>query len=165
MRYQLTVTEGDEVIFTQNAYTAHVGWIALFLYQQDGQTYLLRYTPMMWQGHADYGYQLFYLAENGSEVIIQEEWIRFDIDFGSSAHGDFDPETIDAFLTNVNEILSGSIQLMNTDDDLSQAFEWEDDLYHVPTFLRWEEDFSYDESKTILENLIIYTSAMEEIFS
>ena len=165
MRYQLTVTERDEVIFTQNAYTAHVGWIALFLYWQDGQAYLLRYTPMMWQGHADYSYRLFYLAEDGSEVIVQEEWIRFDIDFGSSAHGDFDPETIDTFLTNVNTLLSGSTQLMNTDDDLSQAFEWENGLYHVPTFLRWEEDFSYDENKTMLENLIAYKSAMEEIFS
>ena len=165
MRYQLTVTEGDEVIFTQNAYTAHVGWIALFLYQQDGQAYLLRYTPMMWQGHADYGYRLFYLAEDGSEVIVQEEWIRFDIDFGSPAHGGFDPETIDTFLTDVNALLSGSTQLMNTDDDLNQAFEWTGSLYHVPTFLRWEEDFSYEESKTMLENLILYKSAMEEIFS
>lgn len=168
MRYQLTVTEGNEVIFTQNAYTAHVGWIALFLYQKDGQDYLLRYTPMMWQGHADYGYRLFYLAEDGlkgdSEVIVQEDWIRFDIDFGSSAHGDFDPETIDAFLTDVNALLSGSVQLMNTDDDLSQAFEWTGSLYHVPTFLRWEENFSYDESKTMLENLIAYKSTMEEIF-
>ena len=166
MRYQLTVTEGDEVIFTQNAYTAHVGWIALFLYRQDGQAYLLRYTPMMWQGHADYGYQLFYLAEDGSEVIVQEEWIRFDIDFGSSAHGNFDPETIDAFLTDVNTLLSGSTQLMNTDDDLNQAFEWEDGLYHVPAFMRWREDsFYYDENKTMLENLTAYKSTMEEIYS
>ena len=166
MRYQLTVTEGDEVIFTQNAYTAHVGWIALFLYQQDGQAYLLRYTPMMWQGHADYGYQLFYLAENSSEVIVQEEWIRFDIDFGSPAHGNFDPETIDAFLTNVNAILSGSTQLMNTDDDLRQTFELEYGLYHVPAFMRWREDsFYYDENKTMLENLTAYKSTMEEIYS
>ena len=169
MRYQLTVTEGDEVIFTQNAYTAHVGWIALFLYQKDGQDYLLRYTPMMWQGYADYGYRLFYLAEDGpkgdSEVIVQEDWIRFDIDFGSSAHGDFDPETIDAFLTDVNALLSDSSQLMNTDHDLIEAFEWEGSLYHVPTFLRWEEDYSYDESKTMLENLIAYKSAMEKLYS
>ena len=163
--YQLTVSEGDKVIFTEDGYTAHAGWDALFLYRRDGQAFLLRYTPRMWQGYADYGYQLFYLAEDGSEVIVQEEWIRFDIDFGSSAHGDFDPETIGAFLTNVNALLSGSVQLMNTDDDLSQAFERTGSLYHVPAFLRWEEDFSYDESKTMLENLTEYKSAMEEIYS
>lgn len=165
LHYQLTVTEEDEVIFTQNAYTAHVGWIALFLYWQDGQAYLLRYTPMMYQGYADYGYQLFYLAEDGSEAVVQEEWIRFDVDFGSSAHEDFDPETIDAFLTKVNDLLSGSIQLMNTDQDLIESFEWSGGLYHVPVFLRWREDLSYyDESKTILENLTAYKSAMEQIY-
>ena len=166
MRYQLTVTEGDEVIFTQNAYTAHVGWNALFLYQQDGQAYLLRYTPGMWQGTADYGYQLFYLAEDGSEVTVQENWVWFDVNFDMSIHGDFDPETIDAFLTEINALLSDSVQLMNTDDDLIRAFELEGRLYHVPTFLRWREDSSYyDESKTMLENLIAYKSAMEEIYS
>ena len=166
MRYQLTVTEGDEVIFTQNAYTAHVGWIALFLYQKDGQAYLLRYTPMMYQGHADYGYRLFYLAEDGSEVIVQEHWIRFDVDFSSSAHGDFDPKTIDAFLTEINALLSDSVQLVNTDDELREAFRLEGSLYHVPTFLRWRADSSYyDEGKTMLENLIVYKSAMDEIYS
>ena len=166
MRYQLTVTEGDEVIFTQNAYAAHVGWNALFLYQKDGQSWLLRYTPMMYQGHADYGYRLFYLAEDGSEVTVQEHWIRFDVDFGSSAHGDFDPETIDAFLAEINALLSDSVQLMNTDGDLREAFELEGGLYHVPVFLRWREDSSYyDESKTILENLIAYKFSMEELYS
>ena len=169
MRYQLTVTEGDKVIFTQNAYTAHVGWIALFLYQKDGQDYLLRYTPMMWQGHADYGYRLFYLAEDGPkgdlEVIVQEDWIRFDIDFVSSAHGDFGPETVAAFLTEINALLAGSTQLMNTDNDLLEAFASEGRLYHVPFFLRREENFSYDKGKTMLENLVAYKSAMEDIYS
>ena len=166
MRYQLTVTEGDEVIFTQNAYAAHVGWLALFLYQKDGQDYLLRYIPGMWMGNAYYSYQLFYLAENGAEVVVQENEVSFDINFGSSLHGDFDPAAIDAFLTEVNALLSDSIQLMNTDHDLREAFRLEDRLYHVPTFLRWREESSYyDESKTMLENLLAYQSAVEELYS
>ena len=166
MCYKLTVTEGDEVIFTQNAYTAHVGWNALFLYQKDGQAWLLRYTPWMFQGIADYGYQLFYLAEDGSEVIVQENWVSFNVNFDLPAYIEFDPETIDAFLTEINALLSDSVQLVNTDEDLRAAFMWEGRLYHVPVFLRWREDFHYyDESKTMLENLIAYKSAMEEIYS
>ena len=166
MRYQLTVTEGDEVIFTQNAYTAHAGWLALFLYQKDGQVWLLRYTPWMYQGIADYGYQLFYLAEDGSEMTVRENWIHFNVNFDLGPNREFDPETIDAFLTEINALLADSVQLMNTDDDLRAAFKLEGSLYHVPIFLRWREDSSYyDESKTMLENLIAYKSEMEEIYS
>ena len=166
MRYQLTVAEGDEVIFTQNAYAAHVGWLAMFLYQKNGQDYLLRYIPGMWMGNAYYSYQLFYLAENGAEVVVQENGINFDINFGSSLHEDFDPVAIDAFLTEINALLSDSIQLMNTDYELREAFRLEGGLYHVPVFLRWREESSYyDESKTMLENLIAYQSAVEELYS
>lgn len=165
MCYQLTVTEGNAVIFTENAYVSHAGWNALFLYQKDGQDCLLRYTPEMWQGDASYGYRLFYLAEDGSEVAVQENRVDFDVNFGMSIHGVFDPAAIDAFLAEVNSLLSGSIQLMNTDSDLLEAFEREGSLRHVPSFLCWEEDFSYDGRKTVLENLIEYKSAMEDIFS
>ena len=163
--YQLTVTEGNAVIFTENAYVSHAGWDALFLYQKDGQDCLLRYTPEMWQGDASYGYRLFYLAEDGSEVAVQENRVDFDVNFGMSIHGDFDPAAIDAFLAEVNSLLSGSVLLMNTDDDLIGAFESEGRLYHVPSFLRWEDNYSYDESKTMLENLIAFKSAMEETYS
>ena len=167
MCYQLTVTEGDEVIFTEDAYVSHAGWNALFLYWKDGQAFLLRYTPMMFQGDAAYGYQLFYLAEDGSQVTVQENWVYFDINFGG-IHGDFDPEAIDAFLTEINALLSHSILLMNTDDDLIRAFEWSGRLYHVPLFLSGDDYYSddyysYDESKTMLENLTAYKSAMEKI--
>lgn len=166
MRYQLTVTEGDKVIFTQNAYAAHVGWNALFLYRRDGQAFLLRYSPEMWQGEAYYSYRLFYLAEDGSEVPVQENRVDFSVNFGMSIYGDFDPAAIDTFLTDINALLSGSVQLVNTDDELREAFALEGGLYHVPTFLRWRADSSYyDESKTVLENLIAYKSAMEEIYS
>lgn len=166
MRYQLTVTEGDKVIFTANAYASHVGWNALFLYRREGQAFLLRYNPEMWQGDAYYNYQLFYLAEDGSQVTVQENWVSFNINFGSDFHSDFDPEAIDAFLTDINALLSGSVQLVNTDDELREAFRLEGGLYHVPVFLRWRADLSYyDESKTMLENLIAYKSAMEDIYS
>ena len=165
MLCQLTVTEGDEVIFTEEAFFSHAGWNALFLYRRDGQAFLLRYTPEMWQGSAYYSYQLFYLAEDGSEVIVQENRVDFSVNFGMSIHGDFDPAAIDAFLAEVNSLLSGSVLLMNTDDDLIGAFESEGRLYHVPSFLRWEDNYSYDESKTMLENLIAFKSAMEETYS
>ena len=164
MFYQLTVTEGDEVIFTEDAHFSHAGWNALFLYRRDGQAFLLRYTPEMWQGDASYSYRLFYLAEDGSEVPVQENRVDFSVNFGMSIYSGFDPEAIDAFLTEVNGLLSGSVLLMNTDGDLIGAFESEGRLYHVPLFLRWD-DYSYDESKTMLENLIAYKSAMEDIYS
>ena len=161
MWYQLTVTEGDKVIFTEDAHFSHAGWDALFLYQRDGQAFLLRYNPEMWQGDAYYSYRLFYLTEDGSEVTVQENGVYFDVNFGMSIHGDFDPAAIDAFLAEVNSLLSDSILLVNTDADLIEAFEREGKLHHVPSFVYWD----YDESKTMLENLIAYKSAMEAIYS
>ena len=113
-----------------------------------------------------YSYQLFYLAEDGSQVTVQENEVWFDVNFDMSIHGVFDPAAIDAFLTDVNALLSDSVQLVNTDAELRESFAWEGRLYHVPAFLRWREDSSYyDGSKTMLENLIAYKASMEEIYS
>lgn len=158
---QVTVTEGNEVIFTEASNTIHAEWEGLFLCRRAGQDYLLRYTPAMYQGAASYSYQLFYLSEDGSEVVTQKNRVDFNISFGSPLEN-FNPKTINAFLTEVNDLLSDSIQLINTDDDLIHAFAREGRLYHIPDFLyAGDENFTYDESKSILENLEAYNSVMK----
>ena len=157
--------ESNEVIYSEEATASHAGWNALFLYRKDGQDYLLRYNPGMGTGSAGYSYQLFYIGEDGSAIIVQENTVHFDINFGSSVHQSFDPKTIDAFLAEINALLADSTKLMNTDDDLIKSFQREGRQYHIPQFLFGDRGFNYDYDKSMLENLEEYKSAMEAYYA
>ncbi|MCH5316533.1 MAG: hypothetical protein J1E05_01030 [Eubacterium sp.] len=163
--FVLNFKEGNEVIYSEEAGASHAGWNALFLYHKDGQDYLLRYNPGMGTGSAGYSYQLFYIGENGSEVIVKENIVRFDINFGSSVHQSFEPKDIDAFLTEINALLPDSIELINTDDDLIESFKREGHQYHIPQFLFGDRDFNYDYDKSMLENLEEYKLTMEAYYA
>lgn len=159
------VAEEAENIFSEEADVSHAGWNALFLYRKDGQDYLLRYNPGMGTGSAGYSYQLFYIGEDGSAIIVQENTVHFDINFGSSVHQSFDPEAIEAFLAEINALLADSTKLMNTDDDLIKSFQREGRQYHIPQFLFGDRDFNYDYDKSMLKNLEEYKSAMEVYYA
>lgn len=164
----LNFVDFNKVVFAEMASASHSGWNALFLYRMDGEDYLLRYNPYMMQGGAHYAYQLFYIDENGGEVIVKENSVDFDISFGSSVHehSGFDTNAIDAFLAEVNAMLPYCIELLNTDWELIEDFDREGRLYHVPHFLETDEDFGYiyDPDKSILENLEKYKSTMESFW-
>ena len=149
---RLEIREGGELIFAENGYNSHAGWNAVFLCTLDGKDYLLRYNPYMSQGMAGYSYQLFTL-ENGVETAIRENYVEFDINFGSPIHVGFDPEAIAAFLDEVNGLLAHSVQLINTDDDLLRTFQKEGRLYDG----RWQ----LNPSVSMLENLREYQASME----
>lgn len=154
MFYELTVTESDHIIYTEEAHTAHAGWNSVFLYQKDGEDFLLRYNPYMGQGFCSYSYELFYLAPDGSEETVQDNYVSFDINFGSPLHEEFDPEAIAAFIDELNPLLADCTLLMNTDYDLENSFirsnALVDDLWWMDSP---PEIFTRDESKSLLENL------------
>lgn len=101
--YELRVRTGDNRLYwNRSCYTAHVGWGSYFACRVDGEDYLLRYEPAMFQGFATYAYQLFSLSGAGEEEVFREGGVEFDINFDSPMHGSFDPETIAAFLEEVH---------------------------------------------------------------
>lgn len=161
MFYELTVTESDQIIYTEQAHAPHAGWNSVFLYQKDGEDFLLRYNPYMGQGFCSYSYELFYLAPDGSEETVQENYVSFDINFGSPLHEEFDPDAIAAFMEEINPLLADSILLMNTDYDLEKSFArgnaLVDDLWWMDSP---PEIFTRDESKPLLENLRDFQEAM-----
>lgn len=163
--YVLNFTDGDKIIYSEEAGASHAGWNALFLYSKDGQDYLLRYNPGMGTGSAGYSYQLFYIGEDLAEIVVNENRVNFDINFGSSVHQSFDPMDIAGFLEDINTILKDSKELINTDDDLIKSFQREGRQYHIPQFLFGDRDFNYDYDKSMLENLEEYKSAMEAYYA
>lgn len=159
---RLEVIENGETLFEEEGYFVHPGWNALFLCTLEGQDYLLRYAPSMYQGLSTYNYELFTL-ENGRETIVQSKVVSFDINFGSPLHSGFVPEDIASFMDELNGLLSQSIQLINTDEELLKTFEREGRLTDTLWWLdHWENKFVRDPSKSLLENLRNFQSAMEQ---
>ena len=114
------------------------GCNAVFLYQMDGEDYLLLYVPEFWHGMGTYEYRLFYL-DGGREVVVQENAVTFDVKFHEDSV--FDPEEIAAFMEEINALLAGSTQLVNTNLYLQGTFDSHgrlyDDLYWLDD---WRED-------------------------
>ena len=159
---RVEIWEGERLLFSEEGYFAHPGYNALFLCTLDGEDYLLRYHPVMYQGRCSYNYQLFTL-ENGRETVIRENSLDFDINFQPQLHESFDPEAIAALMEEVNALLDNSVPLLNTDEYLADTFEKEGRLYDSLWWLDMgsEEGFARDPAKTLLENLRDYQRAME----
>ena len=153
------------MIWSDEAYYSHAGYNALFLCTLDGKDYLLRYNPWGGQGSYSYSYKLFTLSKSGEERTVKENSVEFDTSFWGSEplHGRFDPDAINAYLTEINDLLAHSVVLINTDDELISSFEDSGArLYHVPLWLRGAYNSApYDPSKSLLENLRDFQAAME----
>lgn len=140
------------------AAAAHPGWKAFFLCRLDGKDCLLEYVPYIGMGAGSYTYRLFYLEE-GREVVVQENELFFDMNFGMEGERDFDPKAIAAFMDEINGLLEHSTLLLNTDPQLAKTFEQEGRLYDS---LWWLEE-TREADKSLLENLLIYRNqALEE---
>jgi beta-lactamase regulating signal transducer with metallopeptidase domain len=98
-------------IWSESANTSHAGWSSLFLFEKDGEYYLLRYNPTMYQGYCTYVYTFFTL-ENGKEKVYHTNTLEFDI----NGTKELDVPKMISFADEVNALLSKSILLMSTKD-------------------------------------------------
>ena len=158
LRVELWDDTSDNVLWSDEGYYAHAGANAVFICTVNDRDYLLRYHPYMGQGWCEYSYELFTLTRDGKEQVIQQNSIEFDINFGVM-HESFDPEAIAAFMDEINGLLSSSVQLINTDDDLWRTFQREgrlyDSLWWLPGFVRG------DEAASLLDYLRSFQEYME----
>lgn len=107
----LRVCNGDEnEIWNEQAGTSHAGWNSLFLFEQGGEHYLLRYNPGMWQGSCTYTYILFTL-EGADENVIGGDIIDFDI----NGTKELDAPKMVYFAETVNSLLDESILLVSSE--------------------------------------------------
>ncbi len=160
---RIGVFEGGELIWWDEGYFAHAGYNAIYSCTLDGQDYLLRYNPVMYQGYGTYSYKLFTL-EDGVETAVEQDSVEFNmnVDRPDYTAGEFDPEAIDAFMAKVNYLLNFSTVLMMTDSYLSDAIEAGHGLTDQLWWLDgWEPVFVRDENKTLYGNLCAYLAAME----
>lgn len=168
--YELYVKKRDgRLLWSDWAAAAHAGYNSLFACTLDGEDYLLRYHPTMYQGYCTYGYQLFSLNPDGGEVVLREDAVEFDINWNSPAGHNFDPAAIAGFMEDVNGLLSHSRLLLTTDDAL-EGIDPEhprDDLWwlvgndaHLPPD---ETGYTYDETTSLEENLRRFAAVMTQL--
>ncbi len=161
---RLEIWEKDVLVCQEEGYFAHTGQNSVFLCTLDGEDYLLRYRPTMYQGVCTYEYELLTFANN-KEKTVHRDYVEFDINFGTSIHEDFDADAIADFMDEINGLLAQSVQLLNTDSDLRDTFEKEGRLYDSLWWMDSQEPpaFVRDESKTLQENLRAYQTAMTAV--
>lgn len=138
--------ENDTEIWADSAAVSHAGWNSLFVCRIEGDSYLFRYLPTMYQGFADYRYELFLLDENGEEQILIGNEVQFDEVFDSGDHQSFDIEKIADFLWEVRGYLSDSVLLLSTEDGIFQSEISGLELQYYP-FGRTYEDMMRMESR------------------
>ncbi|ODA41917.1 hypothetical protein [Desulfosporosinus sp. BG] len=97
-------------IWSEEAGTSHAGWTSLFLCEQGGEDYLLRYLPGMWQGYCTYTYTLFTL-EGGVEHVVRSNTIGFDV----NGVNKLDAPKMIAFAEEVNALLGKSTLLLSSE--------------------------------------------------
>ncbi len=113
--YQLDVVKEDgSIIWSEEAATPHVGWNSVFLCELDGEAYLLRYNPTMYQGEAAYYYELFWV-ENGEPKTVESNSLTFSTNPNWLPDAEKREEMM-AFEERINELLSNSVVLLSTED-------------------------------------------------
>lgn len=108
----LRIIDSDGIgIWSESANTSHAGWNSLFLFKQDGEYFLLRYNPTMYQGYGTYVYTLFTL-EGGKEKVYRTNTLEFDL----NGTEELDVPKMVSYADEVNALLEKSILLMSTKD-------------------------------------------------
>lgn len=114
--HTLRVVDGEGgTLWEEEGHTAHVGWTSIFACSIDGQDYLIRYLPTMYQGWADYFFQVFFLNAAGGEQVFHENSVIWDCNFHMNEH-QYDVEALTDFLWDVRGYLESSTLLMSTED-------------------------------------------------
>ena len=117
--FELHVLNADgETIWAKRHFALqHIGWANFFACTLEGKDYILQYDPYSNMGLASYRYRLFSLTEAGEEVLLKENDVWFDLNFGSPVFtGEYDPTAIGAFMDDVHTYLDQSTLLVSTQD-------------------------------------------------
>lgn len=117
-RYAVQIIRVDgSTLWSAELGLPHTTWDAYFLYQDNGVNGILRYNPSVFQGYADYSYEI-YTFLNG----VQTTYASGEVEFNTNPDSE-NPWPIEAaaFAEEVNALLSRSKLLISTlDGELHQ---------------------------------------------
>lgn len=109
---RLEDAQGNQLLDLGGISTSHTGWRTLALCEQDGRTYLLEYSPAMFQGEANYSFDLEYLHD-GVFFPAAHQQVKFSDNPGKSENND--TQAMKEFQDRANELWAHSRLLVTTD--------------------------------------------------
>ena len=114
---------------------AHPGWDNYFLYEKDGNDYLLEFMPSMYQGVANYSWKLYEFDKNNNLVIAEENMVEFSINLEQY---DFEIPRIYAFLTEMETMLNDATLLVSVENfELEYSRVNESKTLSIEYYLDW----------------------------
>lgn len=93
----------------------HPGWGSFIAVTKEEEDNFLMFAPVMYQGFADYRYELVSFRADGSADLLDSGGVSFDLSFGREGH-QFDAEAIAGFFRKLRGILQNSTVLMSTEN-------------------------------------------------
>lgn len=117
--------------------TVHAGWKGVYLYEENNKTYLMVFSPAMYQGMAVYEYKIFYVDEAGKEIVLHSNLFEFDLNHPKET----DPASLRSFAEEVNQYLHTADLIISTlEGELKTAADYKE-----------EPILTYDPSETLQE--------------
>lgn len=102
-------------LYEDTASDTHAGWNWLYLYEENGRTYLFRYLPILYQGWGTYSYDIFSLTGEGEEIPLYSGAEDFDMTGGEASEEQ--QERMGNFLEQVRSYQESSIPLVEIGED------------------------------------------------
>lgn len=93
----------------------HPGWGSFLAVTMEGEDNFLMFAPAMYQGDADYRYELVSFCTDGSAELLDSGAVSFDLNFGREGH-QFDAGRIAEFFWHLREYLQNSTVLVSTEN-------------------------------------------------
>lgn len=108
-------------LYEDTASDSHAGWNWLYLYEEDGKSYLFRYLPIMYQGLGTYSYDIFSLTGEGEEIPLYSGEEDFDMTGGETSEEQ--RERMGNFLEQVRFYQESAVPLVEIGEDYFETKE------------------------------------------
>ena len=107
--------DAPKLLFDGTLALQHPGWGSFIAVTMEGEDNFLMFAPVMYQGDADYRYELVSFCTDGSAELLDSGAVTFDINFGREGH-QFDAGRIAEFFWHLREYLQNSTVLVSTEN-------------------------------------------------
>ena len=150
--FKFTDDNGKE-IFKVDLNSSHIGYAAYYICTIDNMDYILKYIPLRSLESYNYSYELFYLNQDLSINVVEEN------SFGFGDIFDFDTEIVSEFYDKINGIVEkGNLIISTVDGNLIYNTEsnYLNKINLLPFMNEDVNEIKYDENDSIYEKIEKY---------
>ncbi len=127
--------QDGSVLYTRSLSTSHAGWGNYFLGTRDGKDYLVEFCPTIYQGVANYSWQLMDFDSRNELRIVEQDSVEFTL---NAPMYDFDVDDISAFIERAEQVIRPAMLLISTDNgELEYSTTQQYHMRTAESFINW----------------------------